>query len=55
MSIKEKIDNAQPTTWLTDGIPKWKVRLIVWWAKTKARIILFWQRTRDKYGKSYVR
>ena len=37
MSIQEKIDSAQPTTWLTDGISKWKVRLIIWWAQFKAR------------------
>jgi len=46
MSIQEKIANAQPTTWLTDGIPKWKVRLIIWWAKMRARIMLCWQKVR---------
>jgi len=38
MSIEDKIKNAQPSSWLTDGIPKWKVRLIIWWAKVKARL-----------------
>ena len=39
MSLKEKLENAQPSSWLTEGIPKWKVKLIIWWAKMKARII----------------
>ena len=38
MSIQEKIDNAKPTTWPADGIPKWRVRLIVFFAKLKARL-----------------
>jgi len=38
MSIEDKIKNAQHSSWLTDGIPKWKVRLIIWWAKVKARL-----------------
>lgn len=38
MSIEEKIENAKPSTQLTDGIPKWQVRLIVWWAKLKAKL-----------------
>ena len=38
MSLQDKIDAATPTTWLTDGIPKWRVKWIVWWAKLKARI-----------------
>jgi len=38
MSIEDKIKNAKPSTWITDGIPKWKVKLIVWWTKVKARV-----------------
>lgn len=37
MSIKDKIDNAKPTTWLSDGIPKWQVWLIIRTAKIKAK------------------
>ena len=37
MSIQEKIDNAKPTTWPSDGISKWRVRLIVLFAKLKPR------------------
>jgi len=38
MSIEDKIANAKPTTWVTDGIPKWQVRLIVWWTKFKLKL-----------------
>lgn len=41
MSMRDKINEAQPTSWLTDGIPKWKVKLIIWWAKVRARIVRF--------------
>lgn len=34
--IKEKITNAKPTIWVTSGIPKWKVRWIVFTAKMRA-------------------
>ena len=37
MSIKNKISNAKPTTWVTDGIPKWQVHLIIWFAKIKTK------------------
>lgn len=40
MSLKEKIKNAKPTTWVTDGIPKWQVKLIVFMARLKAKIKL---------------
>jgi len=40
MSIEEKITNAKPTTWPADDMPKWQVRLIVWWAKLKSRLLL---------------
>lgn len=38
MSIKEKIDNAKSTTWLIDDIPKWKVTLIIKFARLKAKM-----------------
>lgn len=38
MSIKEKIGSAKSTTWLIDGIPKWKVTLIIKLARLKARM-----------------
>lgn len=40
MSIEEKIESAKSSTWVTDGIPKWQVWLIVHYAKIKARIYL---------------
>lgn len=40
MSIKEKIANAKSTTWPADGIPKWKVTLIIKLARLKARMRL---------------
>ena len=40
MSINEGIANAKPTTWITDGIPKWKVTLIIKFARLKARMRL---------------
>ena len=39
MSLKEKIENAEETTWLTDGMPEWRVCLIVWYAKLKVKLI----------------
>ena len=47
MSIKEKITNAKQSTWPTDGIPKWQVRLIVWWAKLKARLYMLWKGNKE--------
>lgn len=38
MSIENKIKNAKPTDWLAEGIPKWQIRLIVFWAKLKVKI-----------------
>ena len=38
MSIENKIKNAKPTDWLSEGIPKWQIRLIVFWAKLKVKI-----------------
>lgn len=38
MSIEDKIRNAKPTDWLTKGIPKWKVWLIISWARVKVRL-----------------
>ena len=39
MSIEDKITNAKSTTWVTDGIPKWKTRFIVFCARLKVKII----------------
>ena len=36
--IKDKIKNAKSTTWVTDGIPKWQVKLIVFMARLKAKL-----------------
>ena len=38
MSIKEKIANAKLTTWPADGIPKWKVTLVIKIARLKERM-----------------
>lgn len=35
--IKDKIKNAKHVTWVTDGIPKWQVKLIVFMARLKAK------------------
>ena len=42
MSIEEKIKNAKPTTWVVDGIPKWKVLVWVLSAKIRARRYKLW-------------
>lgn len=47
MSIEDKIRNAKPTDWLTKDIPKWRVWLIVRWAKFKARIELFLNKRKE--------
>lgn len=47
MSIEEKIANAKSSTWLTAGIPKWQVRLIVLWAKLKARLYMLWKGNKE--------
>lgn len=38
MSFEDKIRNAKPSDWLTKGIPKWQVWVIMKWARFKARI-----------------
>lgn len=40
MGISEKIASAKSTSWITDGIPKWKVFLIIKFARLKARMRL---------------
>ena len=35
--LEEKIKNAKETCWITDGIPKWQVSLIVFFAKLKVK------------------
>lgn len=37
MSLEDKIRNAKETDWITDGIPKWQVRLIVFFTKLKVK------------------
>lgn len=38
MSLEEKIKNAKETDWVTKGIPKWQVSLIVFFAKLKCKL-----------------
>lgn len=38
MSLEEKIKNAKETCWIADGIPKWQVSLIVFFAKLKVKL-----------------
>ncbi len=38
MSVQDKIKDAKQTTWLSDGLPKWQIKLIVWSARVKAKI-----------------
>lgn len=40
MGISEKIASAKSTSWIADGIPKWKVFLIIKFARLKARMRL---------------
>ena len=40
MGINEKIANAKKTSWIANGIPKWKVFFIIKFARLKARIRL---------------
>ena len=44
MSLEEKIKKAKKTDWITDGIPKWQVSLIVFFAKLKVK----WRRLLHK-------
>lgn len=48
MSIQNKINNARPTSWPAEGLPRWWVRFIVWREKRKVRRYL---RNRDKIFK----
>lgn len=48
MSIEDKIRNAKSSDWLTEGIPKWQVWLIVRRAVFKARFELFLRKVSDK-------
>lgn len=38
MGIEDKIKNAENTMWPAEGIPKWKVKWIIFWSQLKARI-----------------
>ena len=40
MGLHEKLANAKKSDWLKQDIPKWKLNLIIWWAKFKARVVL---------------
>ena len=51
MSLKEKIENAQPTTWVTDGMGKEEEKSSVINAKLAAHITI---ERRDKLGLSRV-
>lgn len=44
MSFEDKIRNAKPSDWLTEGLPKWKVKLIIKWAVFKAKVYLLFRR-----------
>lgn len=37
MSIQNKINNARPTSWPAEGLPRWWVRFIIWWKRRKVR------------------
>lgn len=38
MSMKNKIQNAKETDWIAEGIPGWKVKLIVILGRIKAKL-----------------
>lgn len=48
MSIEDKIRNAKYNDWLTKGIPKWQVCLIIKWAVFKARFKWFLRKVRKR-------
>lgn len=49
MSLEDKIKKAKPTSWVTEGIPRWKVWLIIRWARIKVRL----QKVRIRNEKIY--
>ena len=38
MSLEEKIKNAKEMDWVDGEIPKWQIRLIVFFAKLKCKL-----------------
>lgn len=44
MSLEEKLKNAKSTTWPADGIPKWRVFLIIHSAKLKVKLWRLWRK-----------
>jgi len=38
MSLQDKIQNAKQSTWPSEGLPKWQIRIIMWWVRVKAKI-----------------
>ena len=48
MSIQDKINNAQPSICLTEGMTEKEVRRIVKWAKLKVKIWRWWNRKKVK-------
>ena len=51
MSLQDKIKNAKSTTWPAEGIPKWKVKLIMKWAVFKVKVIKKVKRWEQHIGK----
>lgn len=37
MTFQNKIKNAKESHWLEEGLPKWKIKLIIFWARLKAK------------------
>ena len=48
MSIEDKLRNAKETHWVTDGIPKLKVWIIVFTTKLRLKIGKFLHRRDNK-------
>ena len=46
MSLEEKIKNAKKSEWLTEGIPKWRIKWISQWALFKVKV---WRFIHNKY------
>lgn len=38
MTFQDKLKTAKPSHWLEEGLPKWKVKLIIFWARLKVRL-----------------
>lgn len=49
MGLEEKVRNAKKNTWITDGIPKWKVKLLIFKAKAEVKmrkLLIKWRENR---------